>query len=98
MTSSFPTESSPMKQTPVHRVQALHHLRGHQWRMRDLTQIFRHGPNLLVGSVPMDSIETAQAHRSRIGPQRLLAPQIVVMLEVRDRKLANGPVNRLAKS
>ena len=46
----------------------------------------------------MLSIESREVHGARVAAQRLLLPQIVIMLEVRHHQLAQRPVDRLAIS
>src|ERR1035437_6416552 len=64
--------------------------------MLDRHQVFGDCPEVFLRGHPVHGVEAAQVDRPRIVAQRFLAFEVVVMLEVAHRELAEGAVDRLA--
>ena len=64
--------------------------------MRDFAEVLRDEPDVFFRCHPVTTIEPGQVHRSRITPERALAAQVEIDIEIAQRQLAQGAVNRLS--
>lgn len=67
-----------------------------QRTVRDFAKIFRDEPDIFFCGCPVKTIEPGQVYRARIPPERALAAQIEVGIEIAQGQLAQGAVNRLS--
>ena len=65
--------------------------------MRDLDEVQRDVPEVLFRRHPAAPIEARDVHGLRVSAQRLLAPQVEVLLEIRQRQVPDRAEDRLAK-
>jgi len=76
-------------------MQMLGHNRGNQRVMFDVEQVIHDKPHRLLGGHPVLTIETLQIDGNRKTPQRPLAAQIDVSIEIGQRQFAQGSVDGL---
>ena len=64
--------------------------------MVNVEQVKRDEPQRLVGGHPVERIEASEIHRTGKRPQRALAAQIEISVEIAQRQLAKSAVDRFA--
>ena len=64
--------------------------------MRDLAEMFRDKPDRFGGDHPIEPVEPREVYRPRIAAQRALEAKVEVNVEITERELAQGSVDRLA--
>lgn len=67
-------------------------------RVRDIAEMIGNEPNVLFRGHPVVAIETREIHRTRVAAESALAAQVEIDMEVTQRQLAQGSVNRFAIS
>src|SRR5205085_413168 len=67
-------------------------------RVSDFHEVLRNRPEWFLRCDPFDAVETCEVHWPRVRAQCLFAFQIVVVLEERQRELAQSPIYRRAES
>src|SRR5437867_3044303 len=85
----------PAKQARL--VQAFVHIHtSHGMKNRsvfDIDQVFGDRPKRLLSSHPVDQIESSKVHRPGISTQRLFSGEVVIVFEIGNGELAEGPID-----
>src|SRR5207249_342388 len=92
------SEAAGLERPVVEPMQISHHGGSDQPVMMDGKQVFGDKPQWLISSHPVAMVEASEIYRTRECPQRALAPQIEIPVEVAHRQLAQRTIYWLAIS